>query len=84
MALVGLSQLPRIADFASHTITDNLVGHGYGSCKELRADYPRGVGQAAAVEALKRKHHRPASEPGVYAATSTLDRDRDGLVCERK
>ena len=83
VALVGVSQLPRIADFASNTITDNLAGHRYESCRDLRSDYPYGVGQTEAVAGIKRKHQRPVAEPAVYSVNASLDHDRDGLICER-
>ena len=82
-ALIGLSQLPRIVDLATQVVSDVLVGHQYGTCGELREDYPNGVGRAAAVDEMKRKRHRPAVDARVSVANSSLDRDDDGLVCER-
>jgi Nuclease-related domain/Excalibur calcium-binding domain len=83
----ALTQLPRFggaaADEIADRITNQLVGHRYASCQELRADYPNGVGTSAAVEKLKRKHKRPAAEASVYAANTRLDTDGDGLACER-
>ena len=83
VAFAGLSQLPRIADLASRTITDQLVETRFGSCKELRAEYRNGVGTVAAVNELKRRRKGPSADPAVYAANAGLDKDGDGLACER-
>ena len=83
VALLGLSQLPLIVDLATQVVSDVLVGHQYGTCGELREDYPNGVGRAAAVDEMKRQRHRPAVDERVFIANSSLDRDDDGLICER-
>lgn len=55
----------------------------YDSCAGLRADHPHGVGTAWAVAELTRHHRVPETDDAVYRANSGLDRDHDGLVCER-
>lgn len=56
----------------------------YDSCRALRADHPRGVGTTSAVSMLHRTAHRPAADDAAYAANAALDRDRDGIACERR
>ncbi|GAA0802730.1 DUF732 domain-containing protein [Spirilliplanes yamanashiensis] len=54
----------------------------YASCAALQKTYANGVAtskRAAAAPAI----HPPKVSASLYAANRTLDRDRDGVVCER-
>lgn len=85
VAMVGLTQLPRLADLGDNiakTIVPQPAAR-YDSCKELRASYPNGVGTSAAVDGLRRRQHLPAVDGALYAASSGLDKDDDGIACER-
>ncbi len=56
----------------------------FDSCDALRAVYPNGVGTAADVRAVKRDKALPAVQPEVSRISAALDKDGDGLVCERE
>jgi hypothetical protein len=92
LALLVTTQLPRLADFRDsmvdkvrHALAPEELVHdlGYDSCDAVRAIYPNGVGTAEAVHKLKGNGKRPAVQPEVYRASATLDKDGDGVVCER-
>lgn len=95
MALVGIlafSQVPKLIEYGEH-LKDRAVDAvrpetvlpdlGFDSCAALRRVYPDGVGTVAAVRKVKGPWGVPAIQPEVYRASEVLDKDRDGLVCER-
>jgi hypothetical protein len=59
----------------------------FTSCAGVNAEYPGGVArtQAAADRVVRKGHLRPIVCPTAYAQNQArLDRDRDGVVCERR
>ena len=60
---------------------------GYKNCSALNAKYPHGVGKPGAHD-----HVSGSSKPvttfkvsaALFAANSSLDRDKDGVACEKK
>jgi hypothetical protein len=63
---------------------DAAAAHHYANCKALNAHYPRGVGLPGA-------HDKTSGTPvtnftrnrAVYLANKALDRDKDGIACEK-
>jgi hypothetical protein len=57
----------------------------FGSCRAMRAVDPNGVAltQRAVKRAVKQGYRKPLLCPTAYAANTRLDRDRDGVACER-
>ncbi len=58
----------------------------FGSCKAMRKVDPNGVAltQRAVKRAVKQGYRKPLLCPVAYDANKRLDRDRDGVACERK
>ncbi len=58
----------------------------FGSCRAMRAVDPNGVAltQRAVKRAVKQGYRKPLLCPVAYDANKRLDRDRDGVACERK
>lgn len=85
LALVLLTQLPRLAsvgdDVAKAFVPRPTTS--YESCAALRKDHPDGVGTALGVSEFKPKTNRPEVDVAVYNANSSLDKDHDGIACER-
>ena len=84
LALVFISQLPRLGAFVGEQVTNSLTHQEateYRNCAALRKDFPHGVGARAAVRQAAAKNG-PAVEPKVYRANAALDVDDDGLACE--
>ena len=52
-------------------------------CADLRGTYPNGVSLAGATNTGKKKHGAVVVNNPVYRANAGLDRDKDGLACER-
>lgn len=86
LAMVGLSQLPRLATLSDDIATAIVPQPAarYDSCKELRAAYPNGVGTTAGVHSPRGRQHLPSVDSALYSANSALDKDRDGIACERR
>lgn len=61
------------------------AAQSYSNCSAMHADYPHGVGKAGAVDSTSKK--TPVTDFTVdndlYAANSSLDRDDDGIACEK-
>ncbi len=59
----------------------------YPNCKALNARYPHGVGKKGARDHVTRSA-KPVTtfkvDNTVYAANRKLDRDRDGIACEKR
>lgn len=58
----------------------------FTSCDQVLKVYPHGISKtkAAADRAVRNGQHRPAVRPGVYEDSyKTLDRDKDGSMCEQ-
>ena len=84
-ALFAANLLSTLAESSGRKFVDNIApATAYESCKALREDYPDGLGTSAAVGALDRKHNVPVADDRLADANAALDKDRDGLVCERK
>jgi hypothetical protein len=56
----------------------------FSGCRALRRVHPSGVAQPGAVNAGWKVFGVPTVDRGTAAANATLDRDRDGMVCEVK
>jgi hypothetical protein len=58
----------------------------FGSCKAMRVVDPNGVAltQRAVKRAVKQGYRKPLLCPIAYDANKRLDRDGDGVACERK
>ena len=84
-AILALNLLPALAQSLAREFVDNIAPvTAYENCRAIRKDYPDGVGTAAAVEGLDRTRRLPETSDRVYEANASLDKDDDGLVCERK
>ncbi|MEY3341274.1 MAG: hypothetical protein RLZZ269_1185 [Actinomycetota bacterium] len=59
----------------------------YANCKSLQKDYPSGVSRAVDVVDKGRKPGAPGPlpivNPDVYNLNKKLDRDKDGIACEK-
>ena len=67
-----------------HGIADAATSK-FTSCDQMHKVYKYGVAKdkAAQSRAVKDGMYRPALKPAVYAASyKTLDRDKDGVMCE--
>lgn len=61
------------------------AGRDYPNCKALNADYPHGVGKPGAVDSTSKKPVTTFTvNAAVYNANSGLDRDGDGIACEKR
>ena len=58
----------------------------FGSCSEVNAEYAGGVArtQKAADRVVRQGFQRPIVCPTAYGANRGFDRDRDGVICERR
>ena len=58
----------------------------FGSCREMRAVDPNGVAisKRAVTRAVKQGYRTPLLCPVAYDANRRLDRDGDGVACERR
>ena len=58
----------------------------FGSCREMRAVDPNGVAATpkAVTRAVKQGFRKPLLCPVAYDANRRLDRDGDGVACERR
>jgi hypothetical protein len=84
LAVALLNALPHLSEIGDR-IGRAIAGQAspaYHSCRALRRVYPNGVGTAAAVNGLKRRHDRPVEGDALYDANRTLDADHDGVACE--
>lgn len=92
VGILAISQVPKVIEYGGH-LKDRAVDAvrpetvlpqiGFDSCSALRRVYPDGVGTVAAVRKVKGPWGVPAIQPEVYRASQPLDKDGDGLVCER-
>jgi hypothetical protein len=55
----------------------------FSRCADLRATYPSGVKRASASNIGKPNRGRPVIDGRTYRANAALDRDGDGVACER-
>lgn len=56
----------------------------YGNCAAMYKDFPSGIAQSAASRNKGAKIRlKPVVNAAVFKLNSTLDRDRDGLLCEK-
>ena len=58
----------------------------FASCREMRVVDPTGVARTerAAARAARQGFRTPLLCPVAYRANAHLDRDRDGVACERR
>ena len=58
----------------------------FASCRELRAVDPNGVAMTrkSVRQAVRQGFHEPLLCPVAYDANRRLDRDGDGIACERR
>lgn len=57
----------------------------YANCKALNADYPHGVGKPGAVDSTSKTPVTTFTvDADVYKANRSLDRDGDGIACEKR
>jgi hypothetical protein len=92
LAILALSQLPKLVDLGEG-LKDRVVNmikpesilpdSVYESCDALRVVYPNGVGTPKALQRVKGKTDLPTEQPEVYWASKVLDKDHDGMACER-
>lgn len=80
IAFLAIGNLPRLGEAISDGAAPAEV---YGSCKQLRRDYPTGVGTVAAVDGLVQRR-LPVMDDRAYEANAELDTDADGIACERR
>jgi Nuclease-related domain len=92
VTIVLMTQAPRLADFRDSlvdrikdaVVPDSLTPElAYDSCAALREIYPDGVGTGTAVREARLERALPAVQPEVARFSAALDKDGDGLVCER-
>jgi hypothetical protein len=59
----------------------------YSNCTALHARYPHGVGRAGARDHIS-SSSRPVSsftrDTATYSKNASLDRDHDGIACEKR
>ncbi|WP_301107764.1 excalibur calcium-binding domain-containing protein [Sporosarcina sp.] len=56
----------------------------YQNCKELNKAYPGGVAKNAKVQNKGGKtKYKPTVSPSLYNLHTGMDRDKDGIACER-
>ncbi|NNU82873.1 excalibur calcium-binding domain-containing protein [Geobacillus sp. BMUD] len=56
----------------------------YPNCAALNKDYPGGVARSASVKNKGGKtRYKPYVSKALYDANKRLDRDKDGIACER-
>ena len=64
----------------------------YANCKALNAKYPGGVAKSASARNMKTVNgrlvpaaskYRPKVSASLYKTYKSMDRDRDGIACER-
>jgi Excalibur calcium-binding domain len=71
------------ADAATH----RPAPRHYANCRALNAVYPHGVGRTGARDHVRSKSDRPVTnftvDNRVYALNTSLDRDHDGIACEK-
>jgi hypothetical protein len=60
----------------------------FANCAALNRKYPHGVGQTTARDHVARPSDRPVTSfyrnNALYAANRSLDRDHDGIACEKR
>jgi len=72
--------------------TASAAAKSYKNCTALNASYPGGVAKSAKSRNTKVSHgkkvaaaskYRPTVSASLYQRNSRLDRDKDGIACER-
>ncbi len=53
----------------------------FKNCTALRAKYPNGVAKSAS--AAKKQKAKPKVSASVYKSVAKMDRDKDGVACEK-
>ena len=76
-----------IADPAAATTTSTTSYKTYANCKALNAKYKHGVGRKGARDHVSGKT-KPVKNfyvsTKLYNANKKLDRDKDGIACEKR
>ncbi|WP_075204339.1 excalibur calcium-binding domain-containing protein [Haematomicrobium sanguinis] len=92
LALLGASVAPAQAADADATpqtsAAQPFAAKKFKNCTELTKKYPHGVGKKGARDLANGKPKRNAKnlhrvDNALYTANKHLDRDRDGIACER-
>ena len=56
----------------------------YANCTALNKDYPGGVSKSSSTKNKGGKTKKmPKVSASIYAANSKMDRDKDGIACEK-
>lgn len=88
-AAVGLSLSMGVVSFASPA---EAATPKFKNCTALNAKYPGGVAKSAKVKNTKKvrgktvpakSSRKPKVSKSLYNANKRLDRDKDGIACER-
>ena len=68
-----------------HAVTPSATGK-YRNCKALNMKYPHGVGRTGAKDRTKNSKGPVRNftiNTNIYNANKGLDRDKDGIACEK-
>ena len=68
---------------SSKSVTTRVKAKKYKSCKALNKDYPGGVARTERTAWKGAGNREPVVFKALYKKNSKLDRDTDGVVCER-
>lgn len=84
----GLLVGPAVAANAAPIHVDTLKVKSFANCTQLHGTYPGGVAKNGVrfnkVSGKNRAFKvRPAFSTALYNANSKLDRDKDGIACEK-
>lgn len=63
--------------------TSNAAAKKFKNCTELNKVYPGGVALPGAVNAGGATKQEPKYDKALYTANKSLDRDKDGIACEK-
>ncbi|HWJ84011.1 MAG TPA: excalibur calcium-binding domain-containing protein [Cellulomonas sp.] len=95
MLVVGLVVAPAAAAQAApqvHTSAHTAKAATFKNCTALNKKYPGGVAKSSKVHNTKTvrgkkvaatSKHKPKVSAALYAANKKMDRDKDGIACER-
>jgi len=88
-ALLVSLLMPVGASQASVTL---VIAQSYAKCSELNSAYPGGVAKSANSKNTKKVNGKkvlagskksPVVDKDLYSANKKLDRDKDGIACEK-
>jgi Excalibur calcium-binding domain. len=67
----------------SRSVSTTVKPHKYSSCAKLNKDYPGGVAKSSSAAWKHGEDHEPLVFKALYTKNKHLDRDKDGVTCER-